>query len=73
LEAGIHLILIYDFARARFISREIKANLPSVIVFRATSSSDSLLVGVKGAEKLTLDEAILKGNISEEQSNGPGL
>jgi DNA segregation ATPase FtsK/SpoIIIE-like protein len=58
--AGIHLVLIYDFAGSRYIPREIKANLPNVLVFRTTSSTDSNLAGVDGAEKLSPDEAILK-------------
>jgi S-DNA-T family DNA segregation ATPase FtsK/SpoIIIE len=66
--AGIHLVLIYDFAGSRYIPVNIKANLPNVLVFHTTSSSDSRLVGVKGAEKLSPDEAILKGEFLEEQT-----
>ncbi len=66
--AGIHLVLIYDFAGSRYIPREIKANLPNVLVFRTTSSGDSKLAGVTGAEKLLPDEVILKGDMVGEQT-----
>lgn len=66
--AGIHLVIIYDFAGSRYIPREIKANLPNILVFRTTSPGDSKLAGVTGAEKLSPDEAMLKGDIVGEQT-----
>ncbi len=66
--AGIHLILVYDFAGSRYLPAEIRANLPNTLVFRTTSSNNSRLAGVKNAEKLSPDEAILNGNFVEGQT-----
>ncbi len=59
-KTGIHLFLISDYGRSKFLPAQLKANFPYSIVFKTTSAADSRSAGVSGAEELSLDEAIFK-------------
>lgn len=68
---GIHMIIIVDQASGAYISSQVKANIPSRLVFRTTSASDSTLAGVRGADKLKMDQAILRQGESDDKVISP--
>ena len=60
LRAGINLFIIVNRMSEKNISADVKANIPNRAVFTVTSTQDSTLAGVKGAESLQEGEALFR-------------
>lgn len=59
---GIYNFIVVNRLNDQSISSPIKANIPAKLIFKMSSVTESKLVGVRGAEKLELGEAIYKDN-----------
>jgi S-DNA-T family DNA segregation ATPase FtsK/SpoIIIE len=59
-KAGIHLFVVANRLSDKNLSQDVKANIPTRAVFTVTSSQDSKLAGVKGAEELEIGEMLFR-------------
>jgi DNA segregation ATPase FtsK/SpoIIIE-like protein len=62
---GIHLFIVANRLSDKTLSPDVKANVPNRAVFTVTSSQDSRLAGVNGAESLKEGEMLYKQENAE--------
>jgi DNA segregation ATPase FtsK/SpoIIIE-like protein len=67
LRAGVNLFIVTNRLGNNNLDPDIKANIPTRAVFGVTSSQDSRLAGVNGAESLKEGEMIFKAGNKDQQ------
>jgi DNA segregation ATPase FtsK/SpoIIIE-like protein len=65
LRTGIHLFIVTNRMSEKNISVDVKSNIPNRAVFTVTSTQDSQVAGVKGAENLKEGEMFYKTGFQE--------